>query len=89
MLVLEPTSSEITSGKVAIALKGQNLANYLFDADYIQIGNKLINIKYVATPQKLLNVLKRYKVDRLRIGTMGPTLRNFFENNGIGVEIGY
>jgi len=71
--------------KTAIALKGNELANYLFQADYLKIDDKLISMKYLTSPEKVLKILQQYEVKILRVGTMGPSLKSFFKSQGIEV----
>jgi len=89
MLVIKEIKTETGDKKIAIALKNDDLANYLFQADFLQINSNLISMKYLTTPEDVLKVLKKYNVNALKVGTMGPSLRSFFENHGIEVINGY
>ena len=87
MLELKEIKASVPQ-KTAIALKGNELANYLFQADYLQIDDNLISMKYLTRPEKVLKVLQQYGVKRLKVGTMGPSLKSFFKNHGIEVSNG-
>ena len=84
MLELKEIKASVPQ-KTAIALKGNELANYLFQADYLKIDDKLISMKYLTRPEKVLKILQQYGVKILKVGTMGPSLKSFFRNYGIEV----